>query len=398
MIESLINPGDAWKIWSLIAATVALSIWLEQRYAWAAKVSGPVLAILGAILLANLRILPTASPSYDLIWAYIVPLSLPLLLMRANLFHIIRTTGTMFGAFHISALGTLLGAFLAVLLLGSVVPFAAELSGIMTGSYIGGGVNFFALVGTFTPPEELSSALIVADNIIMALAFLLLVALPGISFFRERFRLEDQLEAEKSADGNPMHAASFWKAKEIGLRDIALAFGIAFFIVAVATSLSGWLGTVLPQGLARDVLGNQFLLITTIAVVIATLFHRSLEKVRGSDELGTYLIYLFFFALGVPADLWEIIQKAPVLFLFCAVMAVTNILVTLLLGRLFNIKLEELAIVISAALGGPMTAVALAIAKGWRALVLPALLVGIWGYVIGTYLGVLVGNLLQTWL
>ena len=39
----------------------------------------------------------------------------------------------------------------------------------------------------------------------------------------------------------------------------------------------------------------------------------------------------------------------------------------------------------------------MAIAKGWPKLVLPSLLVGIWGYVIGTFLGVLVGEMLQSW-
>ena len=76
-------------------------------------------------------------------------------------------------------------------------------------------------------------------------------------------------------------------------------------------------------------------------------------------------------------------------------MAVSNIVVTLVLGKLFKLKLEVLCLAISANLGGPMSAVALAIAKGWRKLVLASLLVGIWGYVIGTYLGILIGNLLK---
>ena len=37
----------------------------------------------------------------------------------------------------------------------------------------------------------------------------------------------------------------------------------------------------------------------------------------------------------------------------------------------------------------------MAIAKGWPKLIVPALLVGIWGYVIGTFLGVMVGELLM---
>ena len=41
----------------------------------------------------------------------------------------------------------------------------------MTGPYIGGGVNFVAMADSFTVPGELVSALVVADNLNMALYF-----------------------------------------------------------------------------------------------------------------------------------------------------------------------------------------------------------------------------------
>lgn len=126
------------------------------------------------------------------------------------------------------------------------------------------------------------------------------------------------------------------------------------------------------------------------------MFHRSIEEIQGSEELGIYLIFLFFFVLGVPADVVKVVENAPLLFVFCAFIAVMNLGCTFLLGKLFKLKLEELILVISGTLGGPMTALALATAKGWKELMLPALLTGIWGYVIGTYLGILSGNLLKS--
>ena len=97
----------------------------------------------------------------------------------------------------------------------------------------------------------------------------------------------------------------------------------------------------------------------------------------------------------MPADLKRLILTAPLLFIFCIIIAVVSFVTTFGLGRLFKLNLEDLSLSVNAALGGPVSAAAMAIAKGWKELVLPALLVGIWGYVIGTYLGVLVGNLLQ---
>ena len=66
-MQTLIQPDDTWLLWAVILGGVALSIWLEQTYAWAAKLSGPVLALCIAMLLANLRLMPPAAPVYDII-------------------------------------------------------------------------------------------------------------------------------------------------------------------------------------------------------------------------------------------------------------------------------------------------------------------------------------------
>ena len=48
---------------------------------------------------------------------------------------------------------------------------------------------------------------------------------------------------------------------------------------------------------------------------------------------------------------------------------------------------------IIAAIGGPPTAAALSISMGWKKMVVPGVLVGLYGYIIGNYIGVLIGNI-----
>ncbi len=204
-----------------------------------------------------------------------------------------------------------------------------------------------------------------------------------------------QKAVEEDESGTTLQAASFWKRKDISLLDIAKAFALAIFIAAISQKLSGLIKSTGMPELLREIFGNPFLLMTTICVIAATAFHKRLENIHGAEEMGTYLIYFFFFLIGVPADLKRLILTAPLLFIFCVVIAVVSFVTTFGLGRLFKLNLEDLSLSVNAALGGPVSAAAMAIAKGWKELVLPALLVGIWGYVVGTYLGVLVGNLLQ---
>ena len=139
---------------------------------------------------------------------------------------------------------------------------------------------------------------------------------------------------------------------------------------------------------------NPYVLITFLTVTLATVFSRRFERLHGSQELGSYLLYVFLFAIGLPADLWQVIRNVPLMFVFCLIIAVVNLLVTLAVGRLLRLNLEELLLCVNATLGGAPSAAAMATAMGWPRLVLPGLLVGIWGYVIGTFVGLLVGELL----
>lgn len=392
-MHTLISPDDTWTLWAVIVFGAAASIWLEQTYTWAAKVSGPVLALILAMVLSNTRIMPADAPSYAFVGDFLVPLAIPLLLLRANLFRIARDTGWMFVAFHISVVGTVLGAVLATVLLQGRIDQIAEVAGIMTASYSGGGVNFFAVRESFSVSENLTNPLLVADNFIMAGMIMILISIAGNAWFRRHYPTRHP--DDQSEDGSTIGAVAEDQAKPVGLLDIAMCFAIATAIVAGAYQAQSFIQHALAPSVAASILGNLFVLITFFAMLVATCFSRSMEKINGAQEIGSFMLYIFLFAIGLPADIPAVIQNAPLLFLFCLIMAMTNLVFTLVLGRLLKIDLEDLLISVSASLGGPPTALALTMAKGWPKLVAPALLVGIWGYVIGTLLGVMVGELLQ---
>ncbi len=394
-MHSLISAEDTWTLWAIMLVGVAVSIYLERTYRWAAKLSGPVLGLLIAMTLSNLRVVPSASPAYDVVWDYLVPAAIPLLLFRANVFRIARTTGSMFLVFHISALGSLVGAVLAAFALRHSVDSPAQLAGIMTASYIGGSVNFLAVKDSFHVSENLTGPLLVADNFIMAGMFMVVLLIAGSRWFQRHY---PHPHSEGGASDPTQAAAEHWRAKEISLLDIAVALGLAFAIAAASQKLSGWLQSSLANTLLVSIIANPYVLITTMTVILATLFARQLERIRGSEELGGYLLYVFLFAIGLPADLIEVVRNVPLMFVFCLIIAVTNLAVTLAVGKLWRLNLEELLLCVNATLGGAPSAAAMAVASGWPKLVLPAVLVSVWGYAIGTFLGLLIGHsLLRLW-
>ena len=80
---------------------------MEQKYKWAGKVTGCVIALIGAMILSNIRVIPTDAPAYDFVWSYVVPLAVPLLLFNANVKKIWKESGRVLVIYLISGIGTL---------------------------------------------------------------------------------------------------------------------------------------------------------------------------------------------------------------------------------------------------------------------------------------------------
>ena len=63
-----------------------------------------------------------------------------------------------------------------------------------------------------------------------------------------------------------------------------------------------------------------------------------------------------------------IIKTAPLLFVFVMIILIFNLGLSLILGKLFNFKIEEILLASNATAGGPTTAAALAISKDGKVL------------------------------
>lgn len=117
-----------------------------------------MLAIAAGSGAARVGILPAASPTYDAVWAVLMPLAAALLLLQSPLRAraVDRAAAPPAGvdtarhltAFAIAVLGTLVGTVAAWLLVGARLPAdgGAAVAAALTGSYIGGTLNFAAIV------------------------------------------------------------------------------------------------------------------------------------------------------------------------------------------------------------------------------------------------------------
>lgn len=395
-VTSLIHPENYWVLWAILIGWAAVAIILEQKYSWASKLSGAIIALIGAMLLSNFGVIPLESPVYDTVWTYVVPLAIPLLLFQSNIVKVWQESKRLLIIFLISTIGTIAGTIVAFFLLREIIPQLNLIGAMLSASYTGGGVNFAAMATRFDVPQDTVSATVVADNVLMAMYFLVLITIPTLSFFRSKFGTPHMDELEKNENNNNQ-ASSYWGRKEIALKDIAMAIGTAFVIVAVSFSLAGFFSNIIPENsnvffsLLRGIIGDDYLMLTTLTLLLVAIFPKYFESISGSQEFGTFFIYIFFVVIGIPASIPLIIQNAPLILVFAAIIVFINMLISFGFGRLFKFNLEEIILASNANIGGPTTAAAMAISRGWTKLVGPILIIGTLGYIIGNYIGTSLG-------
>ena len=401
-VQTLISANNHWALLAVLCASTAIAIWLEQKYKWASKISGAIITLVIAIVLVNFHVIPAASHLYDdIIWGYAVPLAIPLLLLQTNIRKMRKEAGRFLIIFLIGAAGTVAGAILATVLLRGAANGIPGVAAMMTGSYIGGGVNFTALSDAFKVDPTIKASATVADNLNMAIYFLVLLSFAGSAWFRRMYRhphIDEVLKNGKNENAGTL-AARYWARREISLRDVAMDLAFASIVVFLSKIIGGFFAGLIPTDnwftqMLNTFFGSQYVWITNLSLIWSTVFEKQASNMRGAQEIGTWMIYLFFFVIGVPASVSVLIQNAPILLLFCMIIVVINMLFCFAGGKLLKFNLEEIILASNANIGGPTTAAGMAISQGWVKLIGPCMLVGTFGYVIGTWLGILVGSLL----
>jgi uncharacterized membrane protein len=370
----LIGADQDFALWAVLIAIAAFGFWCE-RYSWGRKYSGVMLLITAAIVLANLRIIPTKAPVYDAVWEYLVPIAIPLLLFQADMKRIVRESGPTLIAFIIGGAGVAVGAVMGASLL-DLGPKEAELAGIFTGTYIGGSLNFAAVAeATSMQESSMLAAAVAADNVITNLHFLLIIFIPGIAWMAKRYPTHHMDNAEVLDVGSeaPVH-----RIADLGIAGLLASLALAFAIAGTGNWLAQLAGY--PQ--------FAILVITAIALTIATLLPGQMKRLSGYTEAGNVMMFIFLASIGASADVWELIDIAPILFVFALIIIVVHLVILFGLGMLLKIDLAELAMASAVCIGGPSSAPALASAKGWQDLLIPGILAGSFGYATGSFVGV----------
>lgn len=200
----------------------------------------------------------------------------------------------------------------------------------------------------------------------------MLAVLPGWTWFAKRFVQRDHSEADE--------AETVEAPTQVSAASLMYSATFALVIVVLGDLLTG-----LMVGWWGEGAGNwRYAVITVLALIPATAFPKTMNSLHGGYELGIGLSFVFFAAIAAGADVMGLIQTAPLLIAIIGIMLAVHGIVVFGLGSVLRLSLPELITASNAAILGATTAPALAAAKGWKDLVTPGVLVGVFGYAIGT--------------
>ena len=381
----LINENNSLTLLAIIMMIVAVGYWSEKT-ALSKKLSTPLIILVLGLILSNLGVIPHGAPVYSTIQSFLIPIAIPLLLFRADLKRIFKESGTMLLAFTLAAVFTVLGAFIAAMIV-DLGEFENKIVGALTASYIGGSANLVATAEAIGFTDSSAYLPTLTADAIAAIAFLMLLMFLPASSLILKLLPSKHMNSNQALKSNDNEIAQDNGAKGVSVSMAGIVYGISLSLIicAVGRFIAGFI----------DIPGMFILTITTLSLLMANFAKKQIDKIQFDFEVGSFFMYVFFVTIGASANLSDVFDITLYIVIFLMIVILIHILMLLLFGYLLKLDLAELMVASSACVLGPAAAAALAAGQGWKSLVTPGMLVGILGYAIATFIGVAVAGILS---
>ena len=330
-------------------------------------------------LSTTVGIIPMASPVYDWMTRYLLPVALLLLMITVDLKSILKLGRTALIMVTAGSIGIMIGAQIAYLAFARWLPpegwkgLAA-----LTGSWIGGTANMVAIAESVGTPDAIMGPIIVVDTVV---GYGWMGVLLFLSAWQVLFDRKLQADTTSLAETNKLLAELDTHRKPTQLRDIAIIVGLGFAGAVLAVQL----------GAALPVLGDPtiishttwaVLIVVTGGLLLSFTPVRNLEE-AGASKVGYAALYLLLTAIGAQGNLLEVLA-APAFF-FAGVLVITiHVAVMLAVAKVIKAPFFFVATGSVANIGGAGTAPI--VASVYHPAMAPVgLLMAVAGYILGIY-------------
>lgn len=352
----------------VILLLTALGWWLSRSTAWGRQLGMTMVVLLIGLLVTNITGWQPNKAAAGWISGPLTSLAIAQLLLAVDLRRVWPDARRLVTPFAASVLLTLAAVLLGGLVFGPWLGAERSvLAGVFTATFTGGSLNFVSVARTLQPPESLLLVATAADHVVFAIWFAV-----SLWLGQRGSRGGPETPAPTPAAATHQDAAGY---------GLALLWGLG---VLLASQLVGLVLPAVPS----------ILVLTTTALIAAQLPWGPSR--RGCYEEGLLLIQPFFTVIGLSSPVGGLLGEGLPVLVYAAWIVALQAAALLLLRRWRRWPLGETLVASQAAIGGPSTALALATSLKRGELALPAVAIGLLGYLVGTYLGLIASAVLFT--
>ncbi|MFC2124760.1 DUF819 family protein [Bacteroidota bacterium] len=368
----------------------ALILFLERKYPILRKIGPVVICYTIGLLVGNTGLLWEGVTEYqDMVTTITIPLAIPLLLFSLNFRRWIKMAGKTFLSMILGLVSVIIMVIPGYFLFRNQLPEMWKITGMAVGLYSGGTPNLASIKLALDVDPDIYLLTHTYDLITGAILLLILMTF-GQRFFLLFMRPyksvsdngnsqdpEKQFEQYQSYDG-------FFK------KDTLIPLLGTLFLAIGIFGIAGGLSLLVDESAQMVVV---ILSITTLGI-IASLIPR-VNRIKKSFQLGMYLILVFCVVVSSMADISMFANVNAPLLIFVVMCVYGSLLVHALLSVIFKVDADNMIIISVALSMSPPFVPVIAAALKNREIILSGLFVGIIGYAMGNYLGILVAYLFQ---
>lgn len=374
--------SDPMAIFAYMTAVLGVIFWLSSlpRLQKLFELTPPVIyAYFIPTLSTTFGITPSASPVYDWMIRYLLPVALVLLMITIDLKSVAKLGGMALIMVAAGTLGIVIGAPVTMALFGGLLPENAWMGlAALSGSWIGGTANMVAIAESVGTPDSLMGPIIVVDTVV---GYGWMGVLLFFSGWQHRWDSRIQAHTEALEETNRRLAAAEQHQHPVSLPWLAAIVGIGFAGAVLAVSI----GESLPTLGDPTIISHTtwaVLVVVTVGLLLSFTPVRRLEE-HGASRLGYLALYLLLTAIGAKADLGAVLA-APAFLAAGAVWISIHAAVLLLVARLIRAPLFFVATGSMSNIGGAASAPV--VAGVYHPAMAPVgLLMAVVGYVLGIY-------------
>jgi uncharacterized membrane protein len=364
-------------------------LFLCKRFPILTKLGAVLIAYFFGLLVGGFGLLPDNSEGVqEIVTMITIPVAIPLLLFSTDIRAWAKLAKRTFISMIIAMFSVVIFVVIGYLLFRSSNDADFwKVGGLLIGVYTGGTPNLAALKLMLDVDNEVFLLANTYDMLICSAYFFMLISVGHkiFGYFLPKFEFSGQAGEENIADEDK---EAYWgilkKANRIPLLK-ALGISVLIFAVAGSTTLF------IPENSQMIVV---ILIITTLGIAFS--FIPSVNRIEKSFELGMYLILVFSLTIASMVDVTEMVGSAPNLFYYILLVIFGSLTLQVILSRFFTIDRDTVMITSTALIFSPPFVPVVAAAIKNKEVVVSGLTVGIIGYAVGNYLGLIVAEFLKT--